>query len=307
VLDFHRQNPNMGPQSLLGKHKRRAMTDYDKELAQQFGRLSPEESKRMMPIMESLEAKRKQVEEEELARREKLNKQLGTGERTLEGFIHAASRGSLSGMAMSGMGMLGGIPGMIGGSALAAVLAAAGNFQREVKEGGRALSPGGAQTEDVSEKLRKMAEGNQQGELLRQREAAKRSQFEAQAYNLGMNPLAASLNPFQGWGTYAVELARTGKTGAASAAREKFIGEQFANIVREKGGEPKFREDIFNPIESRITTGEGFEQSLANAAMQSSGQQASNEVLRQQLEKSNMLLRELVTISRGNSGPAFGD
>lgn len=97
------------------------------------------------------------------------------------------------------------------------------------------------------------------------------------------------------------------RSGSVFAQLLRGIGDPMHGFKIPGVDDSKFRENLFMPMKTRITTGEEYEQGLANAALESSGESADLKLLQEQMRNSNMLLREIARNTGGSNSPLFGN
>lgn len=250
-----------------------------------------------------------QVQQQEIQRREKLNRELGLSERAL----HAFTRGLASGNPAGGVGGALGAMGPAGSIAAAAVMAVIGRemqkfqeHQAEIHRGGQNLSPAGAQTEGMSRTLREMEQARREGELERQNANALLEQRRKQALQLGLrpteDPLDALRNAFgkaqgakeRSSQEFIRELFRTGSIARAKEAGTRPVAEYYEEFIRSRGGAPApFKQDIPNLAESGYTTARRYHEELQVGALQR--EDLSNEKFKEQ----TAILRQMGLLLEG--------
>ena len=325
LMALYRQGAT--PSSLAATGAQARVKEQEKFLSQQFAGLSPEEQAKAMPAMQALEQRRKEVEETELQRREKMNKELTRGEYAMSNFARSLAGGHVS----SALGALaGGIPGPAG--TLATVALAVGktvadSVRREmdqrasdIRHGGAELSPSGQSTEEASRRLAQMQEARRTNELERQRDEARYNQLLAQARRMpGFRGPAdeptswfargeAFRTYFAGEAAYERALHAGQHIGGARAARFRAYSEYLENLIRQRGGKPEeFRQNIVMPgggmpmAQGGITSAMAFQAEMQTGVL-ATRQDVNQEILQEQLRVLRDMRVALVDVNQNTNG-----
>lgn len=304
----------MGGGTAAGKQLLKRARLQAAHLANRYARLTPKQQQAASPQLQQVSQRMKQVEDEEIERRRKLNNELTREQYAVAEFGANLARGDVGGAMGSLAGAAPGKWGIVAGIAAAIAQNIHGKFISEhegVRRGGQELNPGLAQTEQVSTTLREMEQAKQYGELGRMQNRIAMEQMQRQALKLHMRP---SENPeswlahipfaqyiggrgararAEGQSQYLATLARGGTTEEAETARLKSLTEYFSKLIKRKGGTPSpIAMDVPNLAEGGATTLEAYQMELQGGALQQQG--ATNEKLQEILQQ----LSELVGVSR---------
>lgn len=283
-------------QSAPVQQLRQQMGTHEEFVGKQWQALTPEEQKQAVPVIQQMEQRRKEVLEDEVRQREKLNKQLVRGVSVLPEFIRAVSSGSVAGATGS---LVGSAASMAGGPLGTSLQIAKGiydemmkhemAYRAEVKQGGAELSPSLEQTQKKSEELARMREARRTGELERKENVAYAEQLIAQARAMpGWNRVS---HPDQLWTvSWAKEAARNrarlqGKSpGQIEAAAEQARIDYTKDWIAKHGGKPAaMKHDFVLPSQPGITTALGFQSEMQVGTLQR--EDLSNEIRREQLQE----------------------
>lgn len=285
--DFYKQNPDQGPGSLQASALRSHVREQERFLGERFNRLNPQQQSGASPLLQLAENRRKEVEEQEIRRRKELNQQLQTGSQKLQDFVSGlAHKGGGSGLAGAGGFVAGSIAALVG--TFREVFA---GISRDVKQ----ANPGLGSTIEASEKLNQAARGLHFQAA--DREKARSEQLQAlyryESFKRGERITDSLLSD------------------TMTSAR-RFINDKQERSLRERGfirpGENPIKENLPDfGIRARTTGAAEYETQLGNAALQSSGQEADMELLRRQMEQSNVLLERIAENTGRAGGPGFTD
>lgn len=324
----------LDPDSLKARVLQRRIGESEAEVMRRYARLNPArqglaeprmqaveqdrqklEAERARPQREATEARRqeqekKRIEQEELQRRKQLLEEMKAETKERVGLIQSLGRSA--GVSGNLTGMLTTNPYALLAGGLGMALQGLAQQRRDQEAGGRLLAPGAAKTLDVSEQLRQVQEARlsgEQGKLESQsREAQARTA--ARAAGLGYMDQRAQYSPRNLLSL--LEATFTSKSYAKAqqeiAERHTAYYEKYLQEQGKLGPGQRFREkrDLFMPFTPRYTGAEQYEMALGQAALQQGGQEASNELLRQQLEAIGQLGVKLDVVASKLPGPAFG-
>lgn len=235
-------------------HKRARQAEI--AVARKIADMSPGEQKKAAPEIERLEARRRAVDEEEIERRRRLNNELTRGQYAIAEFASRLAGGDVGGAIGSLAGGAGGIKGVIGAIIVATfkdVIGRRQEYLQELRTGGEALSPAGAQTEQANRLLRQMAAARREGELIRQGGATLLEHRRRQAEDLHLPPdqnpeMWQAHIPFSMYRGARVRAEAQeagggmtgwlfGRTPQEETARMRVITQYYENYIRQKGGE----------------------------------------------------------------------
>jgi hypothetical protein len=295
------------PDDIATQGMKKLVREQEAYLTEKHARLSPEEQAAHAPLMNSMEQRRQQVEEEEIRRREKLNKGMSQTETTLYRFTQTLAHGDIKGAGLSllsGAGPAGAITGAFAGFMLNMGRQLLDERLSEIRRGGRAVSPSGASTEDATRQLAEMREALREGEIARQYSSADVNFLREQARGHGLQDYD---DPKNRWARFRELFWRRSPTlvprgveahnrAQAAMAREGFVGpraekafndvlaDYYRNFLREQGVEPKKTpHNIVVPgVSGGFTSNLGYQEELQVGTLQR--EDATNTVLRQILE-----------------------
>ena len=332
LQDYYRANPKAQASDLAAKGLRGEAAAHEDFIGKQFAGLSKEEQTKAMPAMQALEQRRKQVEEEELQRRKKLNEAMRESAGAFDHLLTALAHGNFMGAVGIGVNAAG-MAGLAAAPLVTAItmgiqswMQTYAQYRSDVQRGGEALSPSGKSTEEASRLGRQMEQARQAGEPERQRMAAFREQAEKAARRAGMTVAQNPTTYDEFMGSFIVtDEAQRARFRAAQAyaqaadargfardpirgeaARERSLAEYYSQFARERGvAAPEKPEDIrrnliLPGVEPGITSAMGYQSELQINTLRR--EDATMDILKDQLKElqdQNALLQHIENATQG--------